>query len=59
MFLYGLDLATKQLVFRHRVNRDKPYVEKWGTQRFRLDGPFIYYENESLVVKVRRDAAPD
>jgi outer membrane protein assembly factor BamB len=53
-FLYGLDLATRQVVFRHRVNRDKPYVETWGTHRFRVDGAFIYYENESILVKVRR-----
>lgn len=53
-FLYALDLATRQIVLRHRVNRDKKYVDTWPTQHFLVDGDFIYYENESLLVKLRQ-----
>jgi len=53
-FLYALDLASKEVLMRHRVNRDKRYSEKASTSHFRVDGEFIYYENESLLVKLRQ-----
>jgi outer membrane protein assembly factor BamB len=53
-FLYALDLASKQIVLRHRVNREKKYVDTWPTTHFLVDGEFIYYENESLLVKLRQ-----
>ncbi len=52
-YLYKLDLATKKILWRHRVNRDKKYAEDWSTKHFVVDGEFVYYENESLLVKLR------
>lgn len=53
-FLYALNLNSRQIVLRHRVNRERPYMEKWRTAYFCIAGEFIYYENASLVVKLRQ-----
>ncbi|MCL4797586.1 MAG: PQQ-binding-like beta-propeller repeat protein [Bryobacteraceae bacterium] len=51
-FLYALDLATGQVRWQHRVNREKQYVDKWGTTYFKVDGNSVYYENESILVRL-------
>jgi hypothetical protein len=52
-FLYALDLNSKQILWRHRVNRELPYVSNWPSTYFHLNGKDLYYENHSLLVKLR------
>lgn len=53
-FLYALDPATERIRWRHRVNRELPYVNEWPTSYFHVAADGIYYENESVLVKLRR-----
>ena len=53
-FLYAFDPATSQMKWSHRVNRDQPYVAQWSTTFFHVAGPDTYYENNSILVKLRQ-----
>jgi outer membrane protein assembly factor BamB len=53
-FLYAVDLATAQVQWKHRVNREKPYFNEWPTTYFALDGSAVYYENAGFLAKVSR-----
>jgi outer membrane protein assembly factor BamB len=53
-FLYAVDLATAQVLWKHRVNREKPYVNEWPTTYFAADGSGVYYENSGMLAKVGR-----
>jgi len=53
-FLYAVDLATARVQWKHRVNREQPYVNEWPTTYFALDGSAVYYENSGLLAKVSR-----
>ena len=53
-FLYAVDLATAQVKWKHRVNREKPYFDKWSSTYFGLDGSAVYYENAGLLAKISR-----
>jgi len=53
-FLYAADLATARLLWRHRVNREKPYVNEWPTTYFAVDGSAVYYENSGFLARVSR-----
>jgi outer membrane protein assembly factor BamB len=53
-FLYAVDLATARVQWKHRVNREQPYVNEWPTTYFALDGSAVYYENAGLLAKVSR-----
>jgi len=53
-FLYAVDLATARVQWRHRVNREQPYVNEWPTTYFAVDGSTVYYENAGLLAKVSR-----
>lgn len=57
-FLYAFDPASGRVRWTHRVNRERPYVNEWGTTHFHLATDGIYYENESILVKVRPVAHP-
>jgi len=51
-FLYAVDLATAQALWKHRVNREKPYVDEWPTTYFAADSNSVYYENSGFLAKV-------
>lgn len=51
--IYAVDLATKQVRLKHRVNRDVKYEDTWPTSYFKLDGGDLYYENYGMLVKLR------
>ena len=53
-FLYVVDLATAQVQWKHRVNREQPYVSDWSTRYFALDASGVYYENSGLIARVSR-----
>ena len=53
-FLYAVDLATAQVLWKHRVNRDKPNFDKWPTTYFAVDGSGVYYANAGMLAKVGR-----
>ncbi len=53
-FLYAVDLATARVQWKHRVNREQPYVNEWPTTYFALDGSAVYYENSGFIAKVSR-----
>jgi len=53
-FLYAVDLATARVQWKHRVNREQPYVNEWPTTYFALDSSAVYYENSGLLAKVSR-----
>jgi len=53
-FLYAVDLATARVQWKHRVNREQPYVNEWPTTFFALDGSAVYYENSGFIAKVSR-----
>ncbi len=53
-FLYAVDLATGQVQWKHRVNREKPYFDTWPTTWFAADGSAVYYENAGFIARVDR-----
>jgi outer membrane protein assembly factor BamB len=55
-FLYALDPATKQIRWKHRVNRPSQYNDPavWPTSCFALGEGAVYYENYGFVAKVKR-----
>ena len=53
-FLYAADLATAKVKWKHRVNREKQYFDKWPTTYFALDDSAVYYENAGFIAKVGR-----
>jgi outer membrane protein assembly factor BamB len=53
-FLYAVDLVTARVQWKHRVNREQPYVNEWPTTYFALDSSAVYYENSGLLAKVSR-----
>ena len=52
--VYAVDLATARVLWKHRVNREKPYVNEWPTTYFAADGSGVYYENSGMLAKVGR-----
>lgn len=53
-FLYALDPATGAVRWKHRSNRDLRYVDQWPTVFFAVADNSIYYENNSLLAKLRQ-----
>jgi outer membrane protein assembly factor BamB len=53
-FLYAVDLAAAQVLWKHRVNREEQYVNEWPTTYFAVDSSAVYYENSGFIAKVSR-----
>jgi outer membrane protein assembly factor BamB len=53
-YLYALDVASKQILWKHRTGRPDQYDPHgaWPTQFVLPAGNAIYYENQSLLVKL-------
>lgn len=54
-FLYALDVTTKQIAWKHRVNRPSQYSDpaNWSTSEFVVADGAVYYANFQFVAKAR------
>jgi len=53
--LHALDLKTRQILWTHRTNRPSRFAseDQWPTHWFLPADGAIYYENQSILVKLQ------
>jgi outer membrane protein assembly factor BamB len=52
--LHAMDLATRKILWTHRVNRTGKVEANWRTRQFLVTNDAIYYENNKFMAKISR-----